>query len=444
MDPTRATEEVRRCADAPLTRRALRTRRKRRGKIITRVFISLSVLLAALAGAFAYFSPSSSGREMPERLAIGISHTQFTADTWKPGAASARNVIADAVDIQNQPIMGWGALNPEPAPGQYDFRSLDARVSMMQSVPHTVLSITLCCAPDWMKGGSSGATDWSRLEQAPAREHYGDFARLAARVAQRYPEVEYFLVWNELKGFYNPAANNWDIAAFTALYDAVYRAVKEVRPDAKIGGPYVPMDLWSSRDVMSNPSDLAGPWGVVDGRAIEALQYWLENKAGADFLVVDGNSGTRDKGVLAHDLRSAAVFADVTRWLRSETELPVWWAELYALPTDQTLPSDSPHRAELFLSAVAGAARAGAQAILLWQPEAHPGVDSAALWSNSEDSAGGRPLPLARQLAWVRRYLDQDGQMAVEPVGAGVRVSVSGHWMLLEPDGSMTTDPTSP
>ena len=63
--------------------------------------------------------------------------------------------------------------------------------------------ITLCCAPDWMKGGQPGETDWSRLEVAPDPAHFADFAELAADVAKRYPQVKHFIVWNELKGFHD-------------------------------------------------------------------------------------------------------------------------------------------------------------------------------------------------------------------------------------------------
>jgi hypothetical protein len=63
--------------------------------------------------------------------------------------------------------------------------------------------LTLCCSPDWMKGGPAGETDWDKLERAPLPEHYADFAKLAAAAVQRYPQVSRVLVWNELKGFYS-------------------------------------------------------------------------------------------------------------------------------------------------------------------------------------------------------------------------------------------------
>ena len=92
---------------------------------------------------------------------------------------------------QNQHIMGWGGGNPEPSPGEYDWESLDRRVDLMRRTGARMV-ITLCCAPDWMKGGEPGETDWSNLEVAPLPEHYGDFAELCAKVAERYPDVEAF------------------------------------------------------------------------------------------------------------------------------------------------------------------------------------------------------------------------------------------------------------
>lgn len=140
--------------------------------------------------------------------------------------------------LQNQHIMGWGAGNPEPAPGRNDFRDLDRRIRFM-SGSQALPIITLCCSPDWMKGGSSGRTDWTQLETAPRREHFDDYAKLAATVARRYPTVKHFMVWNELKGFWNTPQNRWDIEGYTELYNKVYDALKAVDKDIKVGGPYV-------------------------------------------------------------------------------------------------------------------------------------------------------------------------------------------------------------
>jgi hypothetical protein len=75
---------------------------------------------------------------------------------------------------------------------------LDSRIALIRRTGGTPVT-TLCCVPDWMKGGRPGTTDWSKLEVAPAPGHYADFAALAATIARRYPFVRHFLflVWNE-------------------------------------------------------------------------------------------------------------------------------------------------------------------------------------------------------------------------------------------------------
>ncbi|GAA2924093.1 hypothetical protein GCM10020221_20110 [Streptomyces thioluteus] len=41
--------------------------------------------------------------------------------------------------------MGWGAENPEPAPGRYDFESLDERVALMRATG--AVPVLTCAAP---------------------------------------------------------------------------------------------------------------------------------------------------------------------------------------------------------------------------------------------------------------------------------------------------------
>ena len=117
------------------------------------------------------------------------------------------------------------------------------------------------------------------LQVAPLPEHYGDFADLCAKVAERYPDVEAFQgsttyvhssmisrfrifrdfclrslmnreesilnssydpqVWNELKGFWNRDENRWAYENYTEMYNMVYLRVKEVNPVAKVGGKYL-------------------------------------------------------------------------------------------------------------------------------------------------------------------------------------------------------------
>ncbi|NYI08123.1 GH39 family glycosyl hydrolase [Allostreptomyces psammosilenae] len=258
----------------------------------------------------------------------GITHTQYSAEFGDEAAVDdARELLAGETLVQNQHIMGWGAMNPEPSPGVHDFAALDARMEIVRATGgHPV--ITLCCAPDWMKGGEPGSTDWDLIEVAVAPEHFDDFAELAATVARRYPEVRDFIVWNEFKGFWNDSENRWDYEGYTEMYNRVYDTLKAVDPDIRVGGPYLSMEAWSHQDTTQH-SDVAGEWGVLDKRVVEAFDYWLAHKHGADFVVVDGSMTTRDQGLVTDEFTATEYFADISRWVKSRTDLPLWWAEWY-------------------------------------------------------------------------------------------------------------------
>jgi Glycosyl hydrolases family 39 len=335
-------------------------------------------------------------------LTLGVTHTQRTVQLAHPDDAVARvrDALAAIGPLQNQHLMGWGTLNPEPSPGDYRFETLDERIEMITALGGEPV-LTLCCAPDWMKGGTAGATDWSRIEVAPDPEHFDDFAELAQVVAQRYPQVRHFLVWNEMKGFFDEEANDWDAAGYTDLYNRVFEAVKEVRPDALIGGPYVVFDSWSSAEATSHPSAISGPWGVLDQRPLDVVDHWLENAVGADFIVVDAATTTRDRGLTTTDFEAVEKLAAVTGWVRSRTDLPVWWAELYPETDDPTSPAGDARRAAVMTEALISVARAGADTALVWQPREGSDLDSAAVFTDSSTSEGGRPLPLATMLAAI-------------------------------------------
>jgi hypothetical protein len=330
------------------------------------------------------------------QLSVGVTHTQTTTAPWRNPvtAKQAKNVLESTTRLQNLSIMGWGALNPEPAPGVYDWSTLDRRMDLIRHTGGTPV-ITLCCAPDWMKGGRSGTTDWSRLEIAPDPRHYQDFAALAAAVALRYPDVQYFQVWNELKGFYDRAENHWDAIGYTEMYNQVYDAVKRVRPTARIGGPYVVLES-STPDQQGHPSSVSGPWGVIDQRGLDVIEYWLAHKHGAEFLSVDTRTMSRD-GALATDAFTATEkFAAINRWVAARTDLPIWWSEWYVQPAHAHWTGG--YEDAVMTKALMTMAQSGASVALLWQPEG--AVDSCigCLWSTTTRPDGGNPTPFARSL----------------------------------------------
>ncbi|MBW8735833.1 MAG: xylan 1,4-beta-xylosidase [Streptomyces turgidiscabies] len=351
-------------------------------------------------GTPAVSSPASSRPD----VGWGFTHTQFSADE---GDASATGRVEgrlarDSGLPQNQHIMGWGAGNPEPVKGRYDFTELDRRIDFMRASGATPV-VTLCCAPDWMKGAKSGSgsTDWSQtaLETAPERAHYEDFAALAATVAKRYPDVRHFIVWNEFKGFWNDTEARWDYEGYTELYNLVHDALKRVDKGIMVGGPYLVMD---SLDPQRNPdasTTFKGPWGAMDQRILDAFDYWNTHKAGADFVVVDGSSYTQDDELLPDEFAATDKFTAVGEWVRARTRgLPLWWAEYYVEPADAD--DDRAGWSETRREAVQAAgliamARGGASSGFYWNPEDEKGTGCAGcLWTPTSTGGGGTALPM--------------------------------------------------
>ena len=335
------------------------------------------------------------------RLGWGFTHTQHSADAG-PGAAQerAQKVLSAERLPQNQHLMGWGAGNPEPTPGEYDFESLDRRIELINATGGTPV-ITLCCAPDWMKGGKEGETDWGELEKAPLPEHYADFAALAAKVAERYDDVRHFQVWNEFKGFYDDDKGRWDHEGYTELYNLVYREVKKVREDSLVGGPYVVMDSLADSDV-PDASEVSGEWGSVDQRALDAVSYWNQHKVDADFVVVDGASYTKDDRFLPNEFAATEKFTAVGEWVREETGLPLWWGEWYVEPgdaDDQREGWSERHRLAAQAAGMMGMARGGAATAFYWNPQRTDRACPGCLWSGTQRADGGEELPMLELLA---------------------------------------------
>jgi hypothetical protein len=339
----------------------------------------------------------------------GVTHTQYSADNENDApAARARDLLSRVPMLQNQHIMGWGAGNPEPTPGKYDFRDLDRRVKLMAATDAQPV-ITLCCAPDWMKGGAEGRTSWNKIEVAPLREHFDDFAALAATIAKRYPTVTHYMVWNEFKGFWDDVRNSWDAEAYTDLYNRVYDALKAVNPKIQVGGPYVPVDSHVSS---SNASNLKGPWGSIDRRPLESIEYWLKHKKGADFVVIDASSATNDKGLVPDEFTALQKFSTMTTWLRQKSgDLPVWWAEWYVAP--DAIDWDEQRRTAVQVVAMMEFARSGAATALYWNPQRRSGDDCpGCLWS----PGSGDELPMAGVLSGFTRWFTAGAQLIDVPV----------------------------
>ncbi|GAA2836585.1 xylan 1,4-beta-xylosidase [Nonomuraea rubra] len=368
----------------------------------------------------------------------GFTHTGVSANNvTREFEQVVAGRLARTPMLQNQHIMGFGALNPEPYPGQYFWEDLDSRMNVMRQSKATPV-ITLCCAPDWMKGGPEGPTAdsaWAEhLEDAPYPEFFDEFAKLSATVAQRYKDVKYFMVWNEFKGFWKDHSKPADYKGYTEMYNKVYDAVKAVRPDAQIGGPYLGFDSNAGGD-----TELRGDWGVVNQNVLDAFNYWFENKKGADFIVVDGASVTDAHELLPDEFGAVAKFADVTKWLREKTgDMPIWWSEWYYEPEDGSTNWAEPKRLAVQAASMIAFASSGAATALYWNPQAKEGACRGCLWDPKSGSETKTAQLLDNFVKWFPAGAPIEDVSSSEP---SVKVLAQPEQLLLvnTTDGNVTT-----
>jgi hypothetical protein len=366
---------------------------------VMRSLVIGAAMLAWGAEAFAQSAPVeltiATSPMASSTLSLGVTHTEFTADDPSPSGPvlAARKILSAAAQFQNQHIVGFGAGQTEPQPGVYDWSRLDRRMALIRATGGVPV-LTLCCTPDWMTGRGARDPDHP-MQVAPDPQHFGDYANLAAQVARRYPDVKFFQVWNEFKGFWSREQRGWDYVGYTNFYNQVYDAVKRVSPGAKIGGPYVVVGLMEGREGRrGSASPIRGPYGIVDERSLDIVQYWLAHKHGADFLTIDGRSYKTRPGDPTQAFDDTQYYADVDRWLRAHTDLPIWWAEWYS--ADDTM-SDTLQNA---LEATTLMRMAPTVSVALrWKPEGEasdgPSGDKESLWSDTRRPDGGKPFPFA-------------------------------------------------
>jgi len=402
--------------------------------------ILVAVLAAAsLAAAFAVSGPATSAPAAPTAAQSGAPPAfSYGFDLAKqgpydlpgndPGAvASARAVMASSPMVMAQQLMGSGVGNPEPSPGVYQFGGVDRGIHLITATGGTPVMV-LFGAPDWMKGAPAGTTNWALQNVAPLPQYYQDFANLAATVATRYRQVKYFVVWKELQGFFNKATGSYDIASYTTMYNDVYAAIKAVRPDAMVGGPYTPLVSWSTTHGYQGPRP-EGPWGFADWGMLQTIPYYLANAVGIDFLVLDAPNYTKDKGLITDPVTSDGKFAAIDQWVRAQTALPIWWLEG---PVGVIDPGQLATAARV--GALVDMASSGAAVGMQWQPQQGAGINGEGMWTSTAIPGGGQPTLLAEllpSLLAVLRYpvVQVTGQPAgvVAVTGPGGTVAVNGN-----------------
>ena len=368
---------------------------------------TLACATALLASGVAYGTSSSVQQGPTQRFSYGWDFSQQAPDNNAanyPAAVTAAQSVMSGIHgmVEDQAIMGWGPGNPEPSPGVYNFSGIANRLNIITSTGGTPV-LTLCAAPDWMKGGTAGTTDWSKIDVAPVASHYQDFANLAARIAAAFPQVKYFVVWNELKGFY-VQGSGWNIQGYTQMYNDVYTAIKAVRPDALVGGPYAPLPTLGSKPAGTVSTTPQGPWGYVSQGTLNAVSYWLANKVGADFLAVDGKDFP-ESGPITDPLTATQKYAAVDQWLEARSALPIWWVESHVEPPNSGWSDQQ--GAAVRVAALLQMATSGASVGMQWQPQDESGWPDEGLWTSTLTQNGGQATALASVLPRVLPVLAQ-------------------------------------
>ncbi len=430
-----------------------RSKQYSRGVLI--VFVSLfaatgvALMMRSLAATSVAVTVDTNTVVGTSAMQTGVTHTQYDIYPHTNGtsaqALAAQDILKSSTNWQNQHIYGWGAGNPQPykptaTSDNINWKDMDGRVSMMRKSGNPMI-FTFCCSPDWMKGSPEGTTNWDNLSAAPLPEHVQDFANLTAKVAARYPDIKYFQVWNEMKGMYglstpgcSPAAcgqNRHDYERYTTLYNAVWDAVKAVRPDAQIGGPYVVMDHWGSTSY-SHPSGYPAQnrlglpyYGDLDRRNFDVIKYWLKNKHGADFITLDGKLGNRDGTKLVDDFAAAQSWVDIADWVKAldpveypGKDLPLWWAEWYA--QGNAKPADLNQNNAIMANSLIYTLKSGAVLPLVWDSngDAQGNAFPVSLYTGVQDTGiggagvnGGKPTTYTPTSKGFKDYFQPGTQL---------------------------------
>jgi hypothetical protein len=349
--------------------------------------------------------------------------------------SKADTLIRGTLTYENTHIMGWGAVDPWPdpsTPDPTDWRSLDQRLQHMLAVGGTPV-ISLDEAPWWMKGQlqGDGTTKLLKAEDEWGNIAYGsrildnkmgDWLHLIQRIAERYMvapyNLRYFQVWNELKGYYNPQANNNDITTnagdasgpnarhgYTYMYNQVYTTLMKTAQSLniptdsiKVGGPYVFMDIWRTSAEQSHPSNVTKAYGTFDQRPFDVLQYWLQHKVGAGFITFDASLQDRGGKELTDPFVAAPLFADTIKWLRAldptlfpgSTTLPVWLSEWFASspPTEFNADYDNAVKSLAMIDFI----KAGGGTALSWGGSGD-GTSDIGYWTPTKAYDGGEAHP---------------------------------------------------
>jgi hypothetical protein len=221
------------------------------------------------------------------------------------------------------------------------------------------------------------------------------------------------------------------------MYNKVYDAIKAVRPDALVGGPYASMTTYG-KPVRGKPSVISGPYGYFDQGMLDAVSYWLAHKVGADFLAVDGSTqvAKSNDSSLMTPAASSVQYAAVDAWLRSQTSLPIWWMESHIQPESGWTVQQA---AAARIATLAEMASSGAAVGMQWQPQEQNGWPDQGLWTSTLVPGGGQPTALAKVLPSVLPILEASPLLVDGQPDGVVVVSADGRTLAINTTNAPST-----
>lgn len=116
----------------------------------------------------------------------------------------------------------------ETAKGSYNWSRPDNTMKEHKKAGFYTLPIVGLYNPLYTEGNDSGNNS------PQTKEHFDAYAKYIAEMANRYPELEYFEIWNEPNGrkFWGGTKNPTD---YTYMTEIANHALKKVRPNATVG-----------------------------------------------------------------------------------------------------------------------------------------------------------------------------------------------------------------
>jgi hypothetical protein len=433
------------------------------------MFLIISLISTPL---FSHASPTSD----PFTYGFDFDSPEPDQPDTHQGAANNQYAVNSALNVlskfsgstMDESLDNFGVGDPEPTSGDYDDTTandnLADRIGMITNAGGIPV-MTLVIAPPWMIACNPGDTcpgastnsqclaydnsqSWNA--QPPCPYYYPQFASLAAQVAKDYPQIKYFVVWSEIRGFANSTnytypygTTNIDIADYTTMYNDVYKAIKAVAPSDQVGGPYTTMPAIECSSTCPSGS-LNGAWGYTPESDLVATQYWLQNKVGADFITVDGRteiasqcsssesqpySCSNGTPINVDPATASTHYTAVDDWLRSETNLPIWWMEshIQPAPDEGSYSWTDDQAAAARIATLIDMNTSGATVGQQWQPQDTANWADMGLWTtvacsggDASSPCGGVATPLANELIPLLSFLEQNRLTAVANQPTGV------------------------